>query len=85
MSSDDKAYAPWFGMFAPAGTPRDIVARLNEEIAKIVKQKDFQDRNMTPLAFLPVADTPEHFAEFLLNDKKVAAELVRVSGVKLDE
>lgn len=85
LSSDEKAYSPWFGMFAPAGTPRDIVAKLNKEIARVVKQKDFQDHNMTPLAFLPVADTPEHFAEFLKNDNKVAAELVRVSGVKLDE
>ncbi len=45
---------------------------------------EFREKYLTMLGFEPVGDTPEQFAAFLVNDRKVGAEKVKVSGAKLD-
>ncbi len=85
LSDDETAYLPWFGMFAPKGTPQAIVDKLSTEISAILKTKSFVERYMTPQGFTPVGNTPAQFAKFLANDRDVAANLVAVSGVKLDK
>ncbi len=85
LSDDETAYLPWFGMFAPKGTPKAIVDTLSKDIAAILKSKSFQDKYMIPRGFTAVGNTPEQFAKFLANDHTVAANLVAISGVKLDK
>ena len=50
----------WIGLLAPAGTPREIVMRLNQEVAKIVQMPDVQQR-MHTMGIVPVSNTPEEF------------------------
>jgi tripartite-type tricarboxylate transporter receptor subunit TctC len=73
----------YFALAAPAGTPRDIVAKFAAESAKIVHTADFRER-LTQLGFEPVGETPEQFAAFLKRDRELAQKKVQASGAKLD-
>jgi tripartite-type tricarboxylate transporter receptor subunit TctC len=73
----------WFGIFVPAGTSRDIVARLNAEIVKIARLPDIRER-MTSLGADAVGNAPEQFAGFLKADTAKWAKVVKQSGARID-
>ena len=74
----------YFAVAAPAGTPRDIVTKFASEASQIVNSAEFREKYLTQLGFEPVGDTPDQFAAFLVNDRKIGAEKVKTSGAKLD-
>ena len=74
----------WFGIFAPAGTPKNIVAKLNSDIAAIVKSEEFKTKYLVPTGFESVGSSPEEFARFINEDVQKGAELVKLVGVTLD-
>jgi tripartite-type tricarboxylate transporter receptor subunit TctC len=74
----------YFGLAAPAGTPREMVAKFAAESSKIVNTAEFKDKYLANLGFEPVGDTPEQFAAFLKTDREIAAKKVKASGAKLD-
>ena len=55
-----ESYA-WYGMFAPAGTPKDVIARINAETQKVMKGAEFQ-KVLADTGSAYVGDTPENFA-----------------------
>jgi tripartite-type tricarboxylate transporter receptor subunit TctC len=73
----------WFGIFAPAGTPRDIVTRLNQELVKALKQADVREK-MAAQAFDIVGSTPEELMTVLRSDHAAWGKIVRESGSKID-
>ena len=85
LSADEAIFNPWFGFFAPRGTPKQYVEKMSEEINAIMANADFRQRYLTANAFVPAGSKPDAFAKFLQSDRKSAAELVSMSGVKLDE
>lgn len=85
LRSVETAFTPWFGMFAPKGTPKEYVEKLNAEIIAIMAGAEFRERFLTSKGLTPAGTTPEAFGKFLAEDRKTAAELVAISGVKLDE
>jgi len=74
----------YFALAAPAGTSPEIVSSAAAEAGKIVTQTEFREKYVDTLGFVPVAETPAQFAEFLKRDRENAAQRVRVSGAKLD-
>jgi tripartite-type tricarboxylate transporter receptor subunit TctC len=73
----------WFGIFAPAATPKDIIAKLNADIVKAVRLPEVQER-MTALGADVVGSTPEAFASFQKADTAKWAKVVKASGAKID-
>jgi len=73
----------WLGIMAPKGTPAPIVARLNEEIRKIVSRPEVRDAWAKQGAFPMVMSTQE-FTQFLEADIAQWATVVKVSGAKPD-
>ncbi len=71
----------WQGIFAPAGTPPDIIKRLNQEIVAILKMPDVAER-MDTLGLEPVGNTPEEFAKFQKAEIAKWAKVVKEAGVK---
>jgi len=67
-----------------AGTPREIAAKFAADAGQIVTSAEFREKYLTALGFEPVGDTPMQFTTFLVNDRKIGAEKVKVSGAKLD-
>jgi tripartite-type tricarboxylate transporter receptor subunit TctC len=66
----------WFGMVAPASTPRPVVLRLNQEINFAMQQADIKEK-MTTLGLIVPNDPPEAFAELIRNDYAKFARLVK--------
>ena len=77
-----EAYS-WVGMVAPAGTPKDVIARLNREIVDILKQKDVAEK-LNAQGALPVGDTPEQFAAYIKAEMEKWGAVVRAANIKVD-
>jgi tripartite-type tricarboxylate transporter receptor subunit TctC len=71
----------WVGMLAPAGTPREVLGRLNSEIHKALAAPDMQER-LAKLGAEPMAMSPAQFDSFLKEEYSVLGEVMRASGVK---
>ncbi|MBC7598571.1 MAG: tripartite tricarboxylate transporter substrate binding protein [Polaromonas sp.] len=74
----------WFGLFVPAGTPRDIVMKLHAEVTRILKDPEFVQKEILAKGYEVVASTPEEFAAFLVTDSARNARAVKVSGAKAE-
>ena len=73
----------WFGLFAPAGTPVDIVNRINRETAKSFQSPAFKERLLSQGA-IPGGQPPAEFAKFIAAETAKWAQVVKVSGAKVD-
>ena len=73
----------WQGVFAPAGTPPDIVKRLNAEIVKIINLPDVQ-KKLLDLGAEPVANSSEEFTAFVKIEVVKWGDVVKKSGAKVD-
>lgn len=73
----------WFGFLAPAGTPKEIVARLNAEFNKALQQPDLRKR-LGEEGADPMGGTPEQFAELIREDMARWGKTVKESGVRID-
>jgi tripartite-type tricarboxylate transporter receptor subunit TctC len=73
----------WNGIVAPAGTPKEIVAKLNRAIVEIVATKEFRDR-ISAQGFEPDSSSPEEFAELIQRDILKWAKVIKDSGAKPD-
>jgi tripartite-type tricarboxylate transporter receptor subunit TctC len=74
---------PWYGVFAPAGTPKTIVAQLNAEIAKALDSKDVQEK-LAAVGCEPYKSTSEQFATLVREDLPRWAKIVKASGATID-
>jgi len=74
----------WYGVFAPAGTPKEVVARLNAEIMKALQTPEVKTR-IAGLAGEPGTLTIEQFAALNRSDSERYGKLVREAAIKLDE
>jgi len=73
----------WFGVFAPAGTPREIVGRLNHDIVAILKTDDMKAK-LARIGAQPAPTTPEQFGALVQRELKKYGQIVKVSGAKVD-
>ena len=74
----------WFGLFAPAGTPREVIAKLHGEITRMLKEPEFNQREVVAKGYELVASTPEEFAAFLAADSVRNARAVKISGARVE-
>jgi len=70
----------WYGLFAPAGTPRPIVDKLAKEVAEIVNNQAFRERHLTARSLVSAINSPEQFAEEIRRDRAVARQVVKDAG-----
>jgi len=75
----------WYGLFAPAGTPRPIVDRLAKEIAAIVAEPDFAQKQLKDRSLVGGTNAPDAFAAEIAEDRKVAEQVVKAAGMAADE
>jgi len=73
----------WFGVLAPAGTPKDVVNRLSMEIAKIARSPDMRER-FEGMGAEPVGSTPEEFGAVMARDIAKWTALAKSVGIKID-
>ena len=73
----------WYGVLAPAGTPKPVITRLHGEIVRILKQHDVIER-LSALGFEIVGGTPEELGAYIRSEIKKWEKVVRASGAKPD-
>ena len=80
-----KGYAvdAWFGIIAPAGVPKDTVAKLNAAIVSGLKAPEVKQR-FGELGYEPIGDSPEQFAATIRADIEKFGRVIRAAGVKAD-
>ena len=74
----------WYGLLAPGETPKDIVTRINTEVARILNEPEAKARLAADGAIV-VAGTPEQFAAFLQQEMTKFAKIVKASGMKIGD
>jgi len=77
------AIGTWFGLLAPAATPKPVVARLNAEVVKIIQSPEFK-KQMMDIGAEPVGNKPEEMAKQIKDETDKFAQLVKVGKVTLD-
>jgi len=75
----------WFGLFAPAGTPREIVEKINVEVATILADPQFREKFLAPQMFEPMASTPQAFADYIGAQRRKWAELIRAQKLSIEK
>ena len=74
----------WYGVLAPAGTPREIVNRLSAEAAKAINESDIKDR-FNQIGIEPAGNNPEQAARFLADEIAKWAKVITTAGVKAEQ
>ena len=82
LGSPDNPTRAFFGLVAPAGTPKPIVRKLRDTIAEIMAIPAFRNRHMIDRGLEPIGDTPEAFARFLAAYREGAARVVKDAGIE---
>jgi tripartite-type tricarboxylate transporter receptor subunit TctC len=75
--------SPWFAVFAPAGTPAPIIAKLNKVLTDTMKQPEVIER-LDAIGAEPVGSTPEALASHLARESAMWTKLITERGIKLD-
>ncbi len=73
----------WYGFYAPAGTPKDVVNRLNSEIVKILQAPDVKERFLSQGTEI-VASTPDYLAEFIRTEILKWGKTAKEAGARVD-
>jgi len=73
----------WFGVLAPAATPRDVLARLNTELVKVIKSPEFRKR-MDEIGAEPIGNSAEQMAAHIKGETEKFARLVRDAKVTIE-
>ncbi|HEY8608403.1 MAG TPA: tripartite tricarboxylate transporter substrate binding protein [Noviherbaspirillum sp.] len=74
----------WYGVFAPANTPANIVNKINADITAILKQPSFVEKQGTSRGLSIVANAPKEFAERIRKDTAQTAEMVRAAKIEAE-
>ena len=75
--------SPWFAVFMPTATPKDIVAKVNTALLEAMKDPDVVKRHET-IGAEPVGSTPEEMAQHLARESERWTKLIQERGIKLD-
>jgi tripartite-type tricarboxylate transporter receptor subunit TctC len=74
----------WFGLFAPAGTPRDVVMKLDKETIRIFNDPAFRARFLEPQMFESMASSPEDFAAYIKAERDKWAKVIHAANIKVE-
>ena len=72
----------WYGLFAPAGTPKPIVDKIHDAVVKVFADKAFVDKYVISRGQVPAINTPEEFAAEIKAERDAARDVVKESGMQ---
>ena len=73
----------WYGLIAPAGTPREIIMKLNTEVARSLREPDARER-LYSIGAEPMNNTPEEFAAYINAEMAKWSKVVKTAGIRAD-
>jgi tripartite-type tricarboxylate transporter receptor subunit TctC len=72
----------YMGLVVPAATPPEIIDKLNRDVVAIINDPRFRQQNLIDRALEPIADSPEHFARFIEDDRVSFEKVVREANIE---
>ena len=84
VGAKDMDIGAWYGFFAPAGTPREVVARLNAAVAGMLTNQEFVDKQLAPQGMLPMNLSADQVAALMKSESERMTRIVRLSGAKVE-
>jgi tripartite-type tricarboxylate transporter receptor subunit TctC len=75
----------WFGLFATAGTPREIIDKINGEVRKILADPAFREKFLAPQMFEPMGSSPEQFADYIKGETQRWGKVIRDANLSIDK
>jgi tripartite-type tricarboxylate transporter receptor subunit TctC len=73
----------WYGLLAPAGTPREIITRLNSEVSRALREPDARER-LYSIGAEPMNNTPEEFAAYISAEMAKWSKVIKAAGVRAE-
>ena len=73
----------WFGLVAPAGTPPEIIKKINEGVTKVISDPAFARQYLAVQGLVPITGTPEEFASFIQAETKRWGKVVKDANIQL--
>ena len=74
----------WFGLFAPRGTPPDIVVRVNADVQRVLADPVFAEKFLVPSFFEPIKGSPDAFAAFIQNEAAKWSKVIKDANLTLE-
>src|SRR5438270_6434819 len=74
----------WFGLFAPTGTPREVVAKINADVQRVLSDADFREKFLAPNYFEPISGSPEEFAAYVRREAAKWSQVIRQANITLE-
>jgi tripartite-type tricarboxylate transporter receptor subunit TctC len=78
------AAVTWFGLFTTAGTPREIVGKINAEVHRLFGEGAFRERFIIPYMYETMTSSPEQFADFVSAETQRWGKVLRDANMKVD-
>ncbi|MFL6797620.1 MAG: Bug family tripartite tricarboxylate transporter substrate binding protein, partial [Xanthobacteraceae bacterium] len=75
----------WFGLFAPSGTPGDIVMKLHAETQRHLADPAFREKFLAPQMFEPMRATPQEFAKYIKTQERKWSRVIREQKLSIDK
>lgn len=73
----------WFGLVAPAGTPPDVIKKINQDVTKVISDRAFAEKFLAAQGLEPITGTPEQFAAFVRAETVRWGKVVKDADVKV--
>jgi tripartite-type tricarboxylate transporter receptor subunit TctC len=74
----------WFGLFTTAGTPPDVITKINAEVRALFAEPDFHDKFLKPNMFEPMVSSPAEFSGYITRDSAKWSKVLRNANIKID-
>ncbi len=75
----------WFGLVAPAGTPPEIIKKINQDVTTIITDKAFAKEFLATQGLEPIVGTPEQFAAFIRSETVKWGKVVKDANIKVSK
>jgi tripartite-type tricarboxylate transporter receptor subunit TctC len=73
----------WFGLVAPAGTPADIIKKINKDVAKVISDPAFAEKYLAAQGLEPIVGSPEQFASYIRAETVKWGKFVKDANIKI--
>jgi tripartite-type tricarboxylate transporter receptor subunit TctC len=74
----------WFGLFLPAGAPREAIARLHQDSSRLLQDPEFRQKQLIDRGYEVVGSSPEAFAAYIRKDSESRGRAVKISGARAE-
>jgi tripartite-type tricarboxylate transporter receptor subunit TctC len=72
---------PWWGLFAPAGTPKAVIEKIHGEVVRVLRNQDFIDKTLVKRSLRPAPMPLDDFTRFLVQDREQSRKLISDAGL----